>query len=257
MAVCQIDAISYSGTAMENPVRATIDPYSIVVISPHFDDAVFSCGQLLSAVSAPTVVTVFTACPADGGMLTDWDGRCGFASAAKAMQGRRAENDQALSLLQAKGIDLDFLDAQYPQLPHNNAELLIDTLATTVSQLQPSTVIFPLGLFHSDHVRVSDALITLSPRFNTIRWIAYEDIPYCRQTGRVADRITQLAQRDIQMIPVSPDPATGVPGPSTAIKELAVNAYKSQFQGLGYDDAQPIMQLPERYWRLHASMELL
>lgn len=257
MAVCQIDAISFSGNAMENPVRATIDPCSIVVMSPHFDDAVFSCGQLLSAVSTPTVVTVFTACPTDGGMLTDWDERCGFADAANAMQARRAENDHALSVLQAKGIDLDFLDAQYPQIPHNNAELLIDTLASTVSQLQPSTVVFPLGLFHSDHIRVSDALITLSPRFDTIRWIAYEDIPYCRQTACVADRVTQLAQRNIQTIPISPHPATGVSSQLSDIKERAVNAYKSQFQGLKYDDAQPIMQLTERYWQLHASMELL
>lgn len=69
---------------------------AIMVISPHFDDAVFSCGHLLAALPGSTVVTVCTALPEKPDILTDWDQRCGFSSAAQAMQARREENRAAL-----------------------------------------------------------------------------------------------------------------------------------------------------------------
>src|SRR5690606_28443544 len=104
-------------------------------------------------------VTVYTGLPRNPGILTDWDRRCGFASAADAMRARAMENNKVLTLLQASGVDLDFLDSQYASPADNGSDLLGDTLASTIARMQPSAVFFPLGLFHEDHIHVSDALI--------------------------------------------------------------------------------------------------
>lgn len=229
----------------------------MLTVSPHYDDAVFSCAHVLYALPASVVVTVFTARPAKSGMLTDWDARCGFQNAAQAMDTRKIENENAMSVLNATGLDLDFLDDQYCNTSQNDDNLLLDSLATTLSQLHPLTVMFPLGLFHSDHIKVSDALITLSPRFTHITWIAYEDIPYCRQTSRVQARLAQLSRRNIVISPCKVLTDAMRSTQSDAAKERAVNAYRSQFHGLGHDSARKIMQQPERYWRLQASMGFL
>lgn len=209
---------------MANSYLVTSSLHPLVAISPHYDDAVFSCGHLLAAVPPTTVVTVYTGCPACPDMLTDWDGRCGFNNAVQAIRTRSEENDIALSILQAEGMDLDFLDSQYLQTPPGNTDLLIDTLASTLSRLQPASVVFPLGLFHGDHIFVSDALITLSPRFETITWIAYEDIPYSRQDACVDARISELVQRDVLAAPFAVDQALGDSIMSGNIKKRAVTA---------------------------------
>ena len=54
----------------------------VVVVSPHLDDAVLSCGQLLAASREAIVLTVFSAGPDEGAPLTDWDRACGFVSAS-------------------------------------------------------------------------------------------------------------------------------------------------------------------------------
>lgn len=242
---------------MENSFRTVGNLAPLLAISPHYDDAVFSCAHLLNALPASMVVTVFTACPSRSGILTDWDARCGFQNAAQAMDTRKIENDKAMALLQATAIDLNFLDDQYAEASQNDSGLLLDSLATTLSQLHPSTVVFPLGLFHSDHINVSDVLITLSPRFADITWIAYEDIPYCRQSAHVQARVAQLSHRDIVVSPCTVLTDATRFTRHDSVKERAVNAYRSQFRGLGHDSARTILQQPERYWRMQASMGLL
>src|SRR5436853_287558 len=56
------------------------DLETMVAISPHLDDAVLSCGQLLAARPGSVVITVFAGMPRDGSQQTDWDRRCGFAN---------------------------------------------------------------------------------------------------------------------------------------------------------------------------------
>lgn len=221
----------------------------VVVISPHYDDAVFSCGGLLANLSECTVVTVFTDIPHQTCSLTDWDRRCGFDSAGHAMRTRAAENRMALTTLDAAGIDLHFLDDQYPQRTTNGEHLLGDSLASTLSSMQAATVIFPLGLFHLDHIRVSDALVALCPQFPSITWIAYEDIPYRRQNVYVQRRIRQLC-RQLYVSPFSV--AAAHSGDALRLKERAVAAYRSQLRGLGLPDTAPILDQPETYWKIEA-----
>lgn len=222
----------------------------LLVVSPHYDDAVFSCGQLLATVPGSTVVTVCTALPEDVSLLTDWDRRCGFSSAGQAMSTRAAENRNALALLRARGVDLAFLDSQYLQTPRNSVDLLGDTLLATISEYQPASVFVPLGLFHADHIFVSDILMTLEQRLAGMRWFAYADIPYSKQKQRVHERVAQLAQRGVHCESFPLQTGKGQ-------KRAAVDAYRSQFQGLGHEDGLPLMQSAEQYWRIHHDLELL
>jgi len=222
----------------------------LVVVSPHYDDAIFSCGHLLSIVPGSTVLTVYTALPQDTDLLTDWDNRCGFQSAGDAMRARATENRKALAAVHAKGEDLGFLDSQYARPSETNADLLGDSLGAALVRLQPATVFSPLGLFHEDHLRVSDALMMICHRFPEIRWYAYEDIPYRKQSRLVRQRLARLAEQGVCAAPV---PAGG----AAAGKAVAVRAYRSQFRGLGYEDERPILQHVEQYWRIHRNMELL
>jgi hypothetical protein len=52
----------------------------MLVVSPHLDDAVLSCGRWLAAHPGTLVVTVFAGVPSNGNRLTDWDARCGFSN---------------------------------------------------------------------------------------------------------------------------------------------------------------------------------
>lgn len=222
----------------------------LVMISPHYDDAVFSCGHLLAAAKDSTVLTVCTAVPENAAVRTDWDERCGFDCAANAMRARAEENRRALELLGAKGVELDFLDSQYDRRGNTTAQLLGDTLGTSITTLQPATVFFPLGLYHEDHILVSDVLMTICHHFPAISWYAYEEIPYRKRPEWVEERLKHFAARGIG---ASPFPVEAW----TDRKEPAVRAYQSQFLGLGYENADPVMSQPERYWQIHRVMELL
>ncbi|MBB5213653.1 PIG-L deacetylase family protein [Parapusillimonas granuli] len=229
-------------------LAAALSP--LVVVSPHYDDAVFSCGDLLSAVPGSTVITVCTGQPQDPGMLTDWDRRCGFSCAEQAMRERALENGKALDALRAAGVDLGFLDSQYAQQPRCGPDFLSDTLASMIAQAQPAAVFFPLGLFHEDHLRVSNASMTLCHRFASIQWFAYEDIPYSQRPEWVVRRLAELLDRGVAATPLDP-------GRLPQAKARAVAAYRSQFRGLGYEDGGPVLRQRERYWRLHCNMEFL
>jgi LmbE family N-acetylglucosaminyl deacetylase len=223
----------------------------LLVVSPHYDDAVLSCGNLLAAVPDSTVITVFAGRPTNATILTDWDERCGFTSAAQAMAERARENGQALSTLEASGIDLDFLDSQYSERPQQGCDLLGDTLAAMISQTQPAAVFFPLGLFHEDHVTVSDVLMTLCHRLPSIQWFVYADIPYAKRPERVARRLADCVDRGVAATPLHI-------GHLPERKAIAIKAYRSQLSGLGDgDDIDPILAQRERYWRLHCNMAIL
>src|SRR5690606_537209 len=237
-----------SGLATALPGEPILTP--LVIVSPHYDDAVFSCGHLLASTPGSTVLTVCTGLPEDSEILTDWDERCGFRNAADAMRARAIENEEALAVLGAEGVNLDFLDSQYDQRPKSLEQLLGDTLGASLTQLQPASVCFPIGLFHEDHILISDVLMTICHHFAAISWYAYEDIPYCKRPEWVGQRLHALSARGIAASPHHLDVLS-------ESKWHAVSAYRSQFRGLGYEDATPVLRQPERYWKIHRSMEIL
>ena len=222
--------------------------HRLLVISPHLDDAVLSCGLLLAANPGATVCTVFTAPPHEN-TLTDWDRASGFADAFEAMRARKAEDVEALALLGARTLHLPFRDAQYQSPPAPDA--LVAALGRTFAATDPTAALIPLGLFHSDHVLVAQACLALIQRFPNIPVHAYEDVPYRRIPGVVQTRLAELTERGY--LAIADDDFHTEPGLRDGhehMKQAAVAAYRSQLRAFGADGPASLIS-PERYWRLH------
>jgi LmbE family N-acetylglucosaminyl deacetylase len=216
----------------------------ILVISQHFDDAVFSCGAWIASNSNAVVCTVFAGCP-DTRVATDWDHQCGFSDARQAMRERIAVDDRALELLGATGERLNFLDAQY--VPYGDAPTTVNTvervLCTIIRSSEPATLVIPLGLYHSDHVLTHMACRNAWRSSRGLTCIAYEDALYRRIDGLVQQRLADLLANGI-----AATPEASHEHPALA-KRNAVGAYTSQLKAFGphgYDD----VYADEHYWRL-------
>jgi LmbE family N-acetylglucosaminyl deacetylase len=217
----------------------------VAVVSPHCDDGVFGCGDLLAACPGAAVVTVFAGRPAAYGPLTPWDAAAGFAEGDDVMAVRREEDRAALERLNATPVWLEFCDSQYRQPA--TVDAIAAALADALQRVCPTTVLAPLGLFHSDHRLASDACLAARRRSTT--WLFYEDAIYRRIPGLVADRIRDLAGAGLVMAPTQ-----GVQ-PLSAAKRAALTCYGSQLRALsrpgypGWEDALA----PERYWKVAAA----
>jgi LmbE family N-acetylglucosaminyl deacetylase len=223
----------------------------LLVISPHLDDAVFSCGELIAQNAGSLVATVFCGVPLQENALTEWDAASGFLNASEAMSQRRQEDYSALHLLSAVPLWLDFYDSQYNIRLSSSA--LAAALSEAVQQHHPDTVLFPAGLFHSDHLMVHRAMLAIRADYPDKNWIMYEDAIYRRIPGALQQRLTALMHADIEVTPLEISSTE-----SAHIKKQAVHCYSSQLQALsrtvqnGVADAFAL----ERYWRLepqHAS----
>jgi LmbE family N-acetylglucosaminyl deacetylase len=213
----------------------------VLVISPHFDDAIFSCGNLLAAHHGSHTATVFGGAP-DTPMSTDWDAQAGFANSTEAIAVRRQEDAQAHAQVSATVHHLDFCDSQYGQTPAVDA--LERALYRLVARHSAEAVFVPLGLFHSDHVLVHAAALLMLPKLPKRLWVAYEDALYRRGRGAVQSRLVALAERGIVATPVSP-----VCAADGRQKRRAVACYASQLRAFGPGGVEDVYQ-PERFWLL-------
>src|SRR6476661_3045292 len=81
----------------------------VLLLSPHLDDAVISCGAFLLAHPGTTVVTLFAASPtAYSDPLNEHDQTCGFVPGDDTMAVRRAEDERALAAVGATPAWLGF-----------------------------------------------------------------------------------------------------------------------------------------------------
>jgi LmbE family N-acetylglucosaminyl deacetylase len=217
----------------------------LVAVSPHLDDAVLGCGELLAAAAGATVVTVFAGRPPARTPAPPWDRAAGFVDGDDVIGARRAEDRAALERLRATPIWLELLDAQYGTSPPAGAVAAV--LERALVDATPATVCLPLGLFHSDHALAHAAGLTLVARHADWRWLAYEEPMYRRVPGALDARLDAL--RAAGLVPV---PLHGAPASSR--KREAIACYGSQLRALatagrpGYADALA----PERYWQLGA-----
>lgn len=222
-------------------------PGPLLVFSPHLDDAVLSCATVIARHAGTEVVTVFAAAPVGFTRLTAWDAASGFDSARQAMAARRREDARALALLSAHPTWLDFCDSQYEASP-TRAQLAhaLDELLRARDEMQ--TILLPAGLFHSDHLLLHDALLSLRQRHPEKSWALYEDVPYRRLPGLLQRRLAALQDRGLRATPAAlPHAAPAV----RKLKEEAVACYASQLRALrsiaaGHADAG----MPERCWLL-------
>jgi LmbE family N-acetylglucosaminyl deacetylase len=218
---------------------------NVMVISPHLDDGVFSCGELLAAARAKSVLTVFAGMPDAYHALPEWDAAAGFDSARQAITARRDEDRNALDLLQATPLWLDFCDSQYGAIPDERT--VAAALADALRQHCPDSVMVPAGLFHSDHELAHRAALLVRQDDPERNWFVYEDALYRRIAGLLQRRLALLMDAGICATPVAFDTAACV-----QTKRHAVACYASQLRALATAGrpGQHDLPTPERYWRL-------
>lgn len=226
----------------------------VVVIAPHPDDAVLSCGQFLAAHPSATVVTVFAGAPdAYPDPPSQWSTWSGFGPDDDITAARRAEDVDALARLGATPRWLDFLEAQFvPDGRIASAAEIADVLFDTLRALEPTLVLLPLGLANPEHVVTHDGALLVRDRWSTQDgapvWIAYEDIAYKHIPGQLAWRITKLFRSSVW-----PTPVAMPVDPSHERKLAALARYPSQMRALEIDwklQARLDAPTPEQYWRL-------
>ena len=220
----------------------------LFVVSPHLDDAVFSCGMLLARHPASFVCTVFCGKPVPP-QRTEWDRSAGHRDSDEALRARIAEDEQALALLGARAIRLPFLDSQYGATP------AIADLAAALGDAWRAAgscrLVAPLGLYHSDHVLVADACRALVRGQRIARAILYEDALYRTIRGAARGRYDTLRDEGYVWSPLNAQalaaPLASLRAPNAAnAKWRAAHRYRSQLRALG--DAHPNdLVEPERY----------
>jgi LmbE family N-acetylglucosaminyl deacetylase len=225
----------------------------LFVVSPHFDDAVFSCGALLASSPDAAVCTVFAA-PPEHEICTEWDTKAGFAGAYESVHARTIEDNHALALLDAIPVRLPFRDGQYLDSP--SISKLAAALEETIYGSTADTLLMPLGLHHKDHALVFDACCEILPRLSHLTWFAYEEAIYRPMPGLVQRRLTDLAKRGIVATPAHPATGHTIDDERQALmKREAVGAYESQLRAFGPQGYADVFSA-ERYWRLEAARRL-
>jgi LmbE family N-acetylglucosaminyl deacetylase len=162
---------------------------TVIVLSPHFDDAVLSCGGWLARHAGATVATVCSGRPGPGVPADpNWDALARFADADQAAEARRSEDRAALDQLGAEQVLLGFLDGSYKERvdrAHEDRsvvggfeEVLTDRLGQLLDERSPEWCLFPLGLLHPDHVVTRRAAVSSLAARPAIRAMSYLDLPY-------------------------------------------------------------------------------
>lgn len=122
---------------------------SVLVVSPHLDDAVLSCGQLLATHPGSKIVTVMAGIPDSDLPLTKYDVDSGFTSARQAVTERRHEDVRACAVLDARYVHLRAYDRQYGI--DTELDPIIEALTTEMAGFTDDEIYVPLGLLHPDH----------------------------------------------------------------------------------------------------------
>lgn len=210
----------------------------LLCVGAHLDDCVLSIGQTLAGRSDATILTVFAGGPVTEGLLTPYDEMCGFASSAKAVAARRAENDAACAVLGVEHVNGTWLDGQYGE-PTSDSDLTSWLTKQMTGWERFDTVLLPVGIGHPDHVQVAgcalDAACSLDVRIGV-----YLEIPsYVRQPIEAVRALDGFAGWKLT-------PAE-LPLGDRDVKRKAVECYASQ---LG-PDMRAHAYVPEHIWWLN------
>ena len=238
-----------------------IQTYDHLYLSPHFDDAVLSCGgQIVLRTDAAESVLVVTITGGDppaalpSQTVRDLHRRWAESvsasgeeeAAASMVVQRRAEDLAALAVLRADALHLSFLDCIYRCGPDPDDVLYpgpadmfgplnpadaatIDALAEAFRKLPPTRRVYlPLGVGgHVDHLATRRAAeqVFAEPLY-------YEDYPYTMRPGALAEVLPPAARGEWAAETV------WLTAGALAAKIAAVAAYQSQLSSffLSLDD---------------------
>lgn len=222
----------------------------IVVVSPHFDDAVQGAGLLLARHPGTVVLTVFAGKPpAYPDPVSEWDTLGGFRAGDDVVALRREEDVAALGVLAAIPHWLELADHQYLEpaeraTPAAVAPLVLDALR----ELAPTAVFFPFGLGNPDHDVTHRACRLLLDELPEVAWHCYEDAGYRHLPGLLAWRISVLFRAGWW-----PTPAVVPIDDDLDRRRRALLEYRSQIPPLRRDhllDERLAANLGEQHWRL-------
>jgi LmbE family N-acetylglucosaminyl deacetylase len=222
----------------------------IAVVSPHFDDAVLGAAHLLLAYPGSAVITVFGGWPpAYPPEPTSWDAAGGFEAGDDVVAVRRREDDEAMALLNAHAVRLEFADHQYlvPEERATSEEVALG-LEEALMTLDPTAVFLPMGLANPDHVVAHEAGRLVRDRHPKRAWFCYEDHGYKHLPGLLAWRVAKLLRTGLW-----PTPAVVPVEPDMARKRQAISCYRSQLRPLERDHAlseRLAANVPEQFWQL-------
>ena len=199
----------------------------LIVISPHLDDAVFSCWHSLSY--ANSVITVFAGKPKRGTSAW-WDKLCGEKDSSMMVSKRLKENDKALKYTNAKPINLNFLDAQYRKTNLSAKQIADEIISRTKEN---DAYIFNLAgsaWCHKDHILTRNAGLELLNKGLQVSF--YADIPYMSLPNKtlkiylnhIKKKAAKITNRQVEISVIRLDKK------SHDLKLAAVKEYKSQFK---------------------------
>lgn len=237
--------------------------YDHIYLSPHFDDAVLSCGGMIAGQTARNQqVLVFTICSGIPSatqpfsafahyLHTTWNLEPGHV-----IQSRLEEDHAAMKCLGAEGFYAGFLDAIYrhPQAYVDDETLFgriaaEDTLARDLSAMligcackfPTATWYAPLGIgHHVDHCGTYHAARRLLE--TGVSMVFYEDFPYVAVTGALQARLQEIAATGSLVSQV-----VGIE-PTLERKIEAIKAYTSQLEVL-FGGVEPMAQAVMTYAR--------
>jgi LmbE family N-acetylglucosaminyl deacetylase len=181
---------------------------TVVILSPHTDDAIFSLGQHLTTLDSdvPLVIaSVFAGIPEDD-------------AGHRKHKRLRAEHELACEIIGASEWNGEYLDDVYQ--PRPSVTEVRDWIVKAVTELDATVVYIPLGIHHPDHVAVTVAATRTPQIAPTIR--LYADLPYHTDYPGLA--AVRLAQAEETLGPLKPLTLTG----DRDWKLDAVHAYQSQ-----------------------------
>lgn len=108
-------------------------PKTLIVLSPHFDDAALSAGGNLSKFDGTKYIVTFFSTPATTTQyLTHWDEMCGFKKSTDAKEIREQENVNAANILGAEIINLNYVDNQYEIRSPSDISDLIEAITQDI-----------------------------------------------------------------------------------------------------------------------------
>ncbi len=207
--------------------------YRHIYLSPHYDDAVLSCGGTIAlqrmAGQRALVVTIFGGAGQPSAPLSAFAAQSLSESglgttATEAVQRRREEDAAACEVVGADTLWLDFPDALYRDYTSRESlfggvvstdlalEEQIAALLLEIRSRAPLAVIYaPLGVgHHVDHQLVCSAADRLAQQETNIAEGVkpgvkfYEDFPYVASPGALADRQRELGLKmEAEMVEIS------------------------------------------------------
>jgi LmbE family N-acetylglucosaminyl deacetylase len=180
----------------------------LLVISPHLDDAVLSCGSLLLAHPGATVATLFAASPETyTDPLNEHDTDCGFAPGEDTMAVRREEDARALAAVGATPRWLGWCQNSHVERVDPIAVPVgaPDALVEAIADLRPTCVVAPLGLLHPDHQACHASALAARARVeDATPWLWYSDLPYAFVPRVLAARFRALHKLGFTASPACP-----------------------------------------------------